>query len=132
VAVLVALAGANHHDHPLAFDVRDLQAKRFGDPQTTAVHHRGAHVNRRATNQADQTMRFFSIEHYRELHLAPGSEELQRRPRPLQGLVEQELDSEDLRTERTAGDMLLVHKVREVVAQLLLGEFIGCAMVVAG
>lgn len=73
-----------------------------------------------------------SIQHGRQFETRPITEKLQRRPRPLQRLVEQELDAEDLCAERTTGHRLRLHEIGEIVTQVLFRKLIGRTMEVSG
>ena len=85
---------ADNEHHPLTVHILDLQIESLGDPQTTGIHHDGAHARHGAALDGQQTLGFIRIEYDRQLLAFSSPQQLQSGPRLLNwlGLVVEVVD----------------------------------------
>jgi len=129
VAVLFAFAVDVHH-HPRAVDIGDLQARPFEQPESAGIDRRQTRAVDRNPHRREHTAHLVTTQHDGQLVLAGRPHEPERRPLPVERLLEEEPNPAQGDRRRRASDLLVVGQVQEVLAQVLLRQQVGTSVIV--
>jgi len=131
VPVLLPLA-VDVEQHPGAVHSRDLQVRAFEQPQPAGVDGGQADAVDRDARLGQDPPDLLPAQDDGQLVLPRGADEPEGGPIPLQRALVEELDPAACARRRGPGHLLLVGKVEEILAQVLLSEPGGTGVVVRG
>jgi hypothetical protein len=131
VTITVALA-ANVEEQALSIDVADLQLHSLADAQPTRIDGGKKDAVKGRPEASEQLPDFFPTHDRWNFVFPAGSRHPEHRPRTLQGVLIEEFYGAESNGGVGARDLALVGEVKEVLANLFLGELIGRLPVMSG
>src|SRR5215470_11044276 len=128
VAVLLAFAALNVHDHASAINIADLQARELGAARTGAVqgHQNGAIEGRRCS--IDELGDFFLTENGGQAIALLGIGSVGNAPGPLERLDVEEAQGAEMVGHRTGSQFVHGEELRLVLADVPWSQAIGRAV----
>jgi hypothetical protein len=108
-----------------AVDLWDLKMGAFLKAQTAGVDRREADPVAQESDTAEKLSNFFDAEDDWKLFLAWGANKGEGGPRSAEGLLEEELDAAERDCARTAGVVLDILEIEEVLSEFFLRDHVG-------
>jgi hypothetical protein len=130
VAVFATFALSDSDQQAVGVDVRDLQLRPFPQAQPTGIDHSPTHPGFRFVDSGQQVPDLRRTPYHRQLLALPRSNEVEDRPRSLQGKLIDEPDPLEVHTEGALGNLLLIQQEQAGLAELRFADLIGSTSVV--